>query len=184
MLSFGFNSGSLVSTMVLKIINSRNNTSLCIPKNISSEKAILCFDILKNFEHGIFLKNVDSIASTIVKWNNTKKYDRFKANCQHFVIDLCQSIGVNPFDYFNKSTSFQKHLNYIIASNDCSFKWVFPKNIFRMILKEEKDYIIFETHKQLDDTYELLRICFPEFRSEYKYGKFQFYFRLSIIKGF
>jgi hypothetical protein len=88
--------------MVIKYLNTRNNSELCIPRKPSSSVSLLTADIA-----GISLKDIDNfneirnnLAEIICYWNVNMKYKnnncdlKLEGNCQHFIDSILKKLGI------------------------------------------------------------------------------------------
>lgn len=138
------------------------DSALCIPRRISSASALLSCDLM---EVSIDSTHIDDIAhklaETAVVWNLTKKYKNFSkdvekatfGNCQDFVLDVMQRLGIK----LEFSGEMAKFIQKMRDKGRCELEFEPSKQFLEAFpfLKDQKStgknvIFRFDTHQQLD----------------------------------
>ena len=96
---------------------------------------------------------LDKISSVISEWNSNMTYSQQKANCQHFVDDICRVLGLE----LKFKGALGEYCERLRTFGSCELNYSIPKE-----LKEKcgfsKDTFKFETHLELDNfVHEILK---------------------------
>ncbi|KAF0972599.1 hypothetical protein FDP41_008848 [Naegleria fowleri] len=123
-----------------------NDSSLIVPRKCYSGAAVLAADVDRSFKGPQVGEALEKISNIICNWNANMMYSQQKANCQHFVDEICLALGIElKFkgalgDYCEKLRTF----------GSCELNYSIPKE-----LKEKceftKETWKFTSHSQLDD---------------------------------
>ncbi|KAG2373290.1 hypothetical protein C9374_012279 [Naegleria lovaniensis] len=123
-----------------------NDSSLIVPRKCYSGAAVLAADVDRSFKGPQVGEALDKISNIICNWNSNMMYSQQKANCQHFVDEICSALGIElKFkgalgDYCEKLRTF----------GSCELNYTIPKE-----LKEKCEFTQetwkFTSHAQLDD---------------------------------
>lgn len=163
-----------------------NNSSLCIPRQITGKSAVIAADI----ESIATIDQLDVIreklADVIIKWNTSMYYQQNpsketpnRGNCQYFIDDVLQYLGLS--ETVNK---FPKPLNNYLKQlrmhGEARMEFDMTKD-FRNAFNLQEKKIVFKSHAQLDSFYAKLIEISPDFQYEYKY---EYYMLKSFDRAF
>jgi hypothetical protein len=129
-----------------------NNSSVCMPRGCESAKAILAIDIAT-----LEGKNIDiaikALSHVIVKWNTEGEYGLLNANCQMFVDDCLQMMGID----FQFNGLFGEYIAQVRKTGKCKSCLKLSKELqdefgaeFMQYLGFNEHSITFERHYDLD----------------------------------
>lgn len=137
-----------------------NDSELIIPRseNFMSSAAYFACDITTvetTAEDGF-----ERIARLVCSWNRTKKYHNLQSNCHHFVEEMFSVLGVD-LNEFIKNSAIGDYLSRLKSSGSCDLRYKMSDDLLVLMgdwLKEQgynqdEKFVIFETHKQLDNFY-------------------------------
>jgi predicted house-cleaning noncanonical NTP pyrophosphatase (MazG superfamily) len=95
-------------------------------------KAVLVFDL--KFKKEIDDKlMVDKISEIISDWNSTKSYHLTNSNCQHFVNEILEKLGL-----YNEDGDLKKMMNIMKEKGSYSLNDLLPQ-LYKLNLKNHKD---------------------------------------------
>ncbi|KAL9644818.1 hypothetical protein ABK040_009276 [Willaertia magna] len=122
-----------------------NDSSLIVPRKCYSGAAVLAADVERCFHGPQVGQALEKIGQVICDWNATMLYSQKKANCQHFVDELCRVLGIE----LKFKGALGEYCEKLRSNGSCKLNYYICKE-----LKEkcgfEQDVIQFETHAQLD----------------------------------
>ncbi|KAF0977227.1 hypothetical protein FDP41_003880 [Naegleria fowleri] len=173
-----------------------NNSSLCIPRTVTGNYALICADIesIASLDELEFVR--DKLAETIVKWNTSVFYkqqkgdpDNGSGNCQQFIDEILQNLGLSDY-----SSSFPLPLaNYLKTLREEGYGEMvfeledsFKQKFFSEDNPETSKYlkkksIHFKSHKELDLFAKALFDIDPDFQINHKY---EYYLLKAYDRGF
>jgi len=163
-----------------------NNSSLCIPRAITGKSAIIAADI-ESIATPERLDDVrEKLAEVIVRWNSTMYYQQNppkdatnKGNCQQFIDDVLQALGLQAtVKKFPKP--LMNYLRVLRTQGMARMEFAMTKDFREQFGITEKK-LIFKTHEQLDKFYATLLEKNPNFQYDYKY---EFYMLKSFDRAF
>jgi hypothetical protein len=143
-----------------------SNKSLCIPKKIYSQSALLALDIKSHLETANVDDIIDKISECVCRWNAFHNYDRNKNNCQVFIEDLLICLGINPDQYYKGQLGDNLKKMKQFGHADVKFKVSNELRELCGIKESEKE---FKTHKELDEfTKQLNEGCMKKYKDTYE----------------
>lgn len=150
-----FHAALIVGTWYLEF----NDSSLCIPRKMTSSMAIVNADIGSIYTTvGGLAEIADMLSEIAVEWNSTKTYKSFKVvagkvpetdddvNCQEFVETVLRALRVKPV-YGEAMESFLKQMRTRGKSN-AVFR---PSKAFRSEFNIKSKSVEFRSHPELDN---------------------------------
>lgn len=100
----------------------------------------------------------------IIDWNVNKVYNQRNANCQQFIDDLCNELGIDLNKFEGPLGEYMKNLR---EKGECSL--IFPISPdMRENLKIREKSMKFETHEEIDKFARELQEKVPTFEEEYQ----------------
>jgi len=143
-----------------------SNKSLCIPKKIYSQSALLALDIKSHLESANVDDIIERISECVCRWNAFHNYDRSKNNCQVFIEDLLVCLGINPDQYYKGQLGDCLKKMKQFGQTDIKFK---VDKELRELCGIHETEITFQSHKQLDDMIEKLDAgCLKKWKCRYE----------------
>ncbi|KAL9652261.1 hypothetical protein ABK040_011921 [Willaertia magna] len=141
-----------------------NDSSLSTVRKKSSSKAVFTVDIAKIEGQKEVNEVIDSIAQLCTVWNGYKIYENDTCNCQHFVIDLLEYLGLgsNFEELLQRYTPLREYMTKLKQKGVCDMLYYVDDKLAKMIkdstnashaLKElvKHKKVKFTTHKILDE---------------------------------
>jgi hypothetical protein len=125
----------------------------------------MVMDVDHHLELADYETIIDSIAEVITRWNTVHKYELFSTNCQSFVDDILDSIGIDTDQKFKGSLG--NYLKKLRTKGDVEPEYEIPPEIREKCDFKEK-VKTFNTHKQLDDFVVEILKHFPDFFEKFK----------------
>eukprot|EP00817_Percolomonadidae_sp_ATCC50343_P007223 CAMPEP_0117424108 /NCGR_PEP_ID=MMETSP0758-20121206/4590_1 /TAXON_ID=63605 /ORGANISM="Percolomonas cosmopolitus, Strain AE-1 (ATCC 50343)" /LENGTH=315 /DNA_ID=CAMNT_0005207683 /DNA_START=706 /DNA_END=1650 /DNA_ORIENTATION=- len=124
-----------------------NNSSYCMPRQAISRRPVFCLDLATIPNNKEYEKLTKIVSKHVVEWNIYKKYTRMHANCQHFVVDLIEKLGLNT--QFDRCLSIMKSCLDDIQRPSHTMK---PSRAFCDVFGlDPKTPFQFSTHEELDE---------------------------------
>jgi hypothetical protein len=109
---------------------------------------------------------IDKISTVITRWNVLRTYNKNDSNCQAFVEELLDSLGVDLKKIYKGATG--NYLKKMRSKGECKLRYKIPKEIYEKLkLKKNEEKITFLTHKELDDFVIKLIEVEPKFQEDY-----------------
>jgi hypothetical protein len=147
------------------------DSSLCIPKKISSSMALLSMDVetLSIPKQSIQVLT-DRLAQVVVDWNVNKTYLNFgltkkpnEGNCQDFIQAVLEKLEISP-----QFTGALAHfLNEMKIKGKCEMEFT-PDAAFKQKFNLSKDKYTFATHRELDEFVHQLMVICPTFKLDHE----------------
>ncbi len=124
-----------------------NDSGFIVPRKCYSGAAVLAADVPTQFKGREQVKDaLDKMAELICHWNANYQYSQNQKNCQAFVDELCEVLGIE----LNFKGALNDYLVQLRKNGKCDLKF-FLSDAMRELLGTEDKYKTFETHQQLDD---------------------------------
>lgn len=132
-----------------------NSSSLCIPRKMVSNAALMSIDI-DRWTTTELETAVDTMANVIVKWNTTMKYSngvgirklRNEGNCQDFVDDMLKALNIE----IKFEGALKEFLNELRVRGKSELRFKISEEFRKDFdLDTEEKEIVFKTHHQLDE---------------------------------
>eukprot|EP01080_Neovahlkampfia_damariscottae_P009179 gene9179-1267_t len=147
-----------------------NNSALCIPRKCVSKAAFLTADIDSISSEKKLEEVIDHVANFITHWNVHKTYKDnpskdSEGNCQDFVHDLLDQLGVKTDHIYNGSLG--EFLKKLRKQGKCDMEFHMDHQ-FRTDFELKESSVKFKTHKDLDVFVQDLKKKDLEFEFKYK----------------
>lgn len=140
-----------------------NNSSLCIPRKVYSNAALISADLSSLGGQEFKLEEVrKKLSEIITEWNVSRQYNQKENNCQVFVEEVLSKIGIKS----NFGGALGIFLKRLKEAGVCEISFSPPPEMREKLSLKEAKYM-FETHKQLDEFVHMLIEREPEFQSKY-----------------
>jgi hypothetical protein len=149
---------------------------LVIPKKCFSRSAMMVLDVDNDLELADYETIIDSISEVIARWNCVHHYDKFYKNCQTFVDDILNSIGVDTNQKYKGSLG--NYLKKLRTKGEVETEYEIPNDI-REKCGFSESLVKFDTHKQLDEFVEEILKFYPDFFQNSKLSE-----DVALLKGF
>jgi hypothetical protein len=147
-----------------------------VPKKCFSKSAMMVLDVDNNLELADYETIINSIAEVVARWNCVHQYDKFHKNCQTFVDDILNSIGVDTEKKYKGSLG--NYLKKLRTKGECETEYEIPKEI-REKCDFKENIVHFQTHKQLDEFLKQIMKSYPDFLQNTKFSE-----DVALLKGF
>lgn len=107
-------------------------------------------------------ETIDTISDVIIKWNTQFQYDQRKGNCQQFVDDMCNALGIN----LNFDGPLGEYLQLLRERGECELAFPISDDMREQLeIQEKKKH--FNTHEELDEFVKMLVDKDPQFEENY-----------------
>jgi hypothetical protein len=140
------------------------NTSLCIPRRLASDAAILAASSwqIKYIDLDFVLARIIPV---IIDWNKNKVYDSKNANAQHFVDALIKALEIEE-NLDSSKSMVGDYLNIIRTKGYCHMTAVMCEGLKTKCDLTNSVYS-FKTHEQLDNTFYAILDKEPMFSEDF-----------------
>ena len=155
-----------------------NDSSLSTVRKKSSSKAVFAVDIARIEGQREVNDVIDSVAQLCTVWNGYKVYENDSCNCQHFVIDLLDYLGLSDnFEQIQERfPPLKEYITKLKKRGVCDMAYYVDEKIAKAIkdstttsraLKElvKNKKVKFTSHKILDEFVSFITTNFPLFIS-------------------
>lgn len=153
-----------------------NDSSLSTVRKKSSSKAVFAVDIAKIEGQKEVNEAIDSVAQLCTVWNGYKLYENDTCNCQHFVIDMLEYLGLgdNFENILERFPPLAEYITKLKKKGVCDMAYYVDDRIAKAIkespqtsraLKElvKNKKVKFSSHKLLDEFVSFIKQNFPLF---------------------
>ncbi|EFC42625.1 predicted protein [Naegleria gruberi] len=153
-----------------------NDSSLSTVRKKSSSKAVFAVDIAKIEGQREVNEVIDSVAQLCTVWNGYKLYENDSCNCQHFVIDMLEYLGLGDSfeNVLERFPPLKEYINKLKKRGVCDMAYYVDDRIAKAIkestqtsraLKElvKNKKVTFASHKLLDEFVSFIMQNFPLF---------------------
>ncbi len=134
------------------------NSSLIVPRRCTSTAALFAADVGREFSGIEVHKAADIIADKVIEWNTKYEYSQNHKNCQHFVDEVCEALGIE----LNFGGALQNYIKQCRTFGTCEIKYIIPDEVRTALDLKDKE-IEFKTHAQLDDFVRSVAGKLPDF---------------------
>lgn len=142
-----------------------NNSSLCIPRKCYSSAAMLAADLEFGGIQLDLEDTIKKISKVIINWNVTKQYNQNENNCQKFVDDVCNELGLNLDKILQGPLG--EYLKSLRTKGQCDLSFHINDEMREKL--EIKDKVKkFTTHEELDQFVESCVEKDPQFEENFK----------------
>jgi len=128
-----------------------NNSALCIPRKCVSKAALLTADVDSISTEKKLEEVIDILADCVCNWNTSKQYNdnaknKSEGNCQDFVQDILQHLGIKP-DFQGSLGLYLKKMREN-GKGEMEFEM---QDDFREKFQIHYRVVIFQSHAALDE---------------------------------
>ena len=124
-----------------------DDSSLIVPRKCYSGAAVLAADIETKFQGALQVNDaLDKISDIICHWNASFTYSQKDRNCQTFVDEICDSLGIE----LKFGGSLAEYVSHLRRNGKCELKYYLTPDLQKTLGINESS-ISFKTHKELDD---------------------------------
>jgi len=134
------------------------NSSLIIPRRCTSTAALLAADVGTEFSGIEVHKAAQVIAEKVAEWNASYEYSQHHKNCQHFVDEICSSLGIE----LNFGGALQNYIKQCRTYGRCEIKYIVPEEIQKALEMTDNE-IEFKAHIELDDFVRQVANTLPDY---------------------
>jgi hypothetical protein len=144
-----------------------NNSSLCIPRKCYSSAAMLAADLDFQTPNNKFdlNKTIQLISEVIIDWNVNKEYTQRKNNCQDFIDEMCEKLGINLNSMFKGPLG--EYLKSLRKDGQCDISFPLSADL-RQELGIKETSKKFATHEELDVFVNQIVVDKPTFEEDFK----------------
>ncbi|KAG2388205.1 hypothetical protein C9374_001055 [Naegleria lovaniensis] len=153
-----------------------NDSSLSTVRKKSSSKAVFAVDIARIEGQREVNEAIDSVAQLCTVWNGYKLYENDSCNCQHFVIDMLEYLGLgdNFENILERYPPLAEYITKLKKKGVCDMAYYVDDRIAKAIkespqtsraLKElvKNKKVKFTSHTLLDEFVSFIKQNFPLF---------------------